>query len=94
VRVIVTDDWESEQIISFMPAHAEYVLNGVDETMLGTVDDGATWTNLNHLLYGTGAVPASWQVLRCGIGYLISFDVPLEAPPGNLSIDIALTRRY
>lgn len=90
----VTDSWASEQIISYMPAGAEYVLNGVDENMTGSVDNGETWTNLNHLLYGTGATPASWPVLRCGIGYLISFDVPLEAPPGNLSIDVALTRRY
>lgn len=86
--------WISEQIISYMPARATYVLNGVDEQMSGSSDGGLTWTNLNHLLYGTGATPASWPVLQCGGGYLASFDVPLDAPAGNLTVNIELTRRY
>jgi hypothetical protein len=47
----------------------------------------------NRLLYGTGGVPATWPNLRCGIGYVITMDVPLDAPAGNLDARVVVTQR-
>lgn len=90
---VFTGDWVSEQIVSYMPPNSEYVIDGVDETMDGTVD-WQNWQNVSHLLYGSGGGPATWPVLRCGIGYLISFDTPLDAPLANAVPSVALTRRF
>lgn len=89
---IVTETWEAEQIISYMPPLTDLVIDGVTERVRAAVN-GADPIAADKLLYGTGGTPASWPILRCGIGYLISFDVPLDAPEGNLTIDVALTRR-
>lgn len=83
---------ESEQIISYIPPGAEMVLDGVSQRAWATV--GAS-ENLpaNHLLYGSGGGPATWPTLDCGSAYLISFDVPLDAPVGDVSVGVALTQR-
>lgn len=83
---------ESEQIISYIPPAAEMVLDGVSQRAWATV--GAS-ENLpaNHLLYGLGGGPATWPTLDCGSAYLISFDVPLDAPVGDVSVGVALTQR-
>lgn len=88
----VADTWVSEQIISYMPPNSVFVLDGVEEDVQASVD-GADWRPANHLLYGSDGTPATWPVLSCGIGYLISFDVPLDAPEGNLTTQVALTQR-
>lgn len=84
--------WEAEQIISFIPALTAMTLDGVAQRVWAEVN-GAEPISADRLLYGTGGGPASWPVLSCGTPYLISFDVPLDAPEGNLSIDVALTTR-
>uniref|UniRef100_A0AAU7J7H0 Minor tail protein n=2 Tax=unclassified bacterial viruses TaxID=12333 RepID=A0AAU7J7H0_9VIRU len=87
-----TSGWDAEQIISYMPADTVLTIDGVSERVWAAVGD-APARSADRLLYGTGGTPASWPVLSCGSGYLISFDVPLDAPVGNLTTDIALTRR-
>lgn len=87
-----TSGWDAEQIISYMPADAVLTIDGVSERVWASVAGGSSRA-ADRLLYGTGGTPATWPVLSCGVGYLISFDVPLDAPVGNLSTDIALTRR-
>jgi hypothetical protein len=85
--------WESEQIVSFIPPHTTLTLDGVSERVRASVE-GGTWLAADHLLYGTGGTPATWPLLDCGIGYLVAFDAPLDADAGNLTLTVALTRRF
>ncbi len=90
--VFDSSSWVSEQIISYIPPNTEMLIDGVAERVWASVNGGAS-TSADHLLYGTGGVPATWPVLSCGIGYLMSFDTPLDSPSNNLTIDLSLTRR-
>jgi len=89
---IGSQDWVSEQIVSFIPPGATFVLDGVSETARATVGDQTV--RADHLLFGSGGGPASWPIMKCGIAYLMSVDVPLDAPAGNLTVDVALTNRF
>jgi len=82
----------SEQIISYMPAHTTLTIDGVAQRVTASVD-GQGEIPADRLLYGANGLPASWPVLSCGEDYLVSFDVPLDAPDGNLSIGTSLTER-
>lgn len=86
-------DWESEQILSFVPANSRIVLDSLSERAYGRVGEDGGWRDVNHLLYGTGGRPASWPVLSCGSSYLVAFDMPMEAPLGNITLSTALTMR-
>lgn len=92
ISQIDTSNWCSEQIISYVPPSTYMVLDGELQRVFADVAGGATQP-ADHLLYGTGGTPASWPVLSCGISYLVSFDVPLDAPEGNLQVGVELTRR-
>lgn len=85
-------EWAAEQIVSYIPPATVLTLDGVAQRVWAEVNGGDP-LSADRLLYGTGGGPASWPVLSCGTGYLISFDVPLDAPEGNLSVDVALTTR-
>jgi hypothetical protein len=84
--------WVSEQIVSFIPANTVMMLDGVEERVWASVAGGPS-VGADHLLYGTGGVPATWPVLSCGTGYLLSFDAPLESPSNNITVSVDLTRR-
>jgi hypothetical protein len=85
-------EWISEQTVSYIPPKTRMVLDSMNERALATVDgDGPL--PANHLLYGRDNGPATWPVLSCGVGYLMSFDVPLEAPVGAISFEVDLTTR-
>jgi hypothetical protein len=86
------DEWDAEQIVSYIPPLTVLTLDGVAQRVWAEVNGGEA-LSADRLLYGTGGGPATWPVLSCGTGYLISFDVPLDAPEGNLSVDVALTTR-
>lgn len=86
------DSWESEQIISYMPANTALTLDGVAQRVWASVD-GSPDIPASRLLYGTGGGPATWPTLSCGTAYVVSFDVPVDAPDGNISVDVALTTR-
>lgn len=88
----VADEWSAEQIVSYIPAQTVVTLDGVAQRAWAEVN-GADPIAADRLLYGTGGGPASWPILSCGTGYLVSFDVPLDAPEGNLSIAVSLTTR-
>jgi hypothetical protein len=85
-------DWSSEQIVSYIPPNSQMLIDGVDQRVWATVE-GSPRLRADHLLYGSDGAPATWPVLSCGIGYLASFDVPVDAPVGNLEVEIALTQR-
>jgi hypothetical protein len=67
-------------------------VDGVTQRVWAEVN-GAAPIPANKLLYGTGNVPATWPEFRCGDGYVVTFDVPLDAPAGNLETAVTLTMR-
>jgi hypothetical protein len=89
---VVEDGWESEQILTYIPPLTEMRLDGVTQRVTAAVAGNAP-ISANRLLYGTGGVPATWPELRCGIGYVVTLDVPLDAPAGNLETRILVTQR-
>lgn len=84
--------WESELILSYMPANATVVIDGISETATAETG-GRTGVPADHLLYGTEGGVVSWPVLSCGEAYLVSWDIPLDLPTGNLSLALELTQR-
>lgn len=83
---------ESEQVISYIPPFTEMTLDGVSRRAWASVDGGEELP-ASHLLYGAGGGPATWPTLECGSAYLISFDVPLDAPSENVTVGVSLTTR-
>lgn len=83
---------ESEQIISYMPANTVVTLDGVSQSAWASVNGGDD-VPAGHRLYGPDGGPATWPTLECGSAYLISFDVPLDAPEGNVNVAVDLTTR-
>jgi hypothetical protein len=86
------NSWCAEQIISYMPAKTVMTIDGVTQRVWAEVN-GALPLAADHLLYGTGGKPASWPILSCGMGYVISLEVPTDAPAGNIEVAAALTTR-
>jgi hypothetical protein len=84
--------WVSEQIISFMPASTVLTVNGMTQHVWAEVAGGEA-INADHLMYGTNGQPATWPVLSCGISYVISMDVPIAEPAGNVDLEAFLTGR-
>lgn len=88
-----TGDWESEQIVSFIPALSTVTIDGVANRTWAEVPSGASPIPADGLLYGTGGIPATYPVLGCGVSYLISLDTPVSSPAGNLTPRLELTVR-
>lgn len=89
---IDTNGWCAEQIISYMPASSILTLDGVTQRTWAEVNGGSA-QSADHLLYGTGGQPATWPILSCGIAYLISLEVPTDAPEGNITPRAYVTTR-
>jgi hypothetical protein len=84
--------YEAEQILTYIPPSTAITLDGVTQQVTAIVAGGAS-IPADHLLYGTGGTPATWPELRCGIGYVITMDVPLDAPAGNLGARVIVAER-
>lgn len=91
-EAVDTSQWVAELILTYIPASTVLTLDGITERVRAEVAGGSS-IPANHLLYGTNGVPATWPVLSCGVGYVISLDVPLEAPSGNLETRVLMTVR-
>lgn len=87
-----TTTWVAEQILTYIPPRTVITLDGVTQRVRAEVN-GAASISANHLLYGTNGTPASWPELRCGVGYIVTLDVPTDAPSGNLEAQLLLTQR-
>jgi hypothetical protein len=89
--------YDSEQIISYIPAGVSFVVDGVAERAYvdfpATVDTPAQTVAADHLLFGDGGGPAVWPELLCDVGYIITLDVPLTSVPGNITQVLELTDR-
>ncbi len=88
-----TSTWASEQLVTFIPANTVLVIDGVTESAQASVA-GGSWLSADHLLQGTNGGPATWPELSCGQAYVVSYDVPLDQPDGNLIPSIQLTERF
>lgn len=87
-----TSKWMSEQIVSYMPAKTVMTIDGITQRVFAEVNGTAT-QNADHLLYGTGGKPPTWPVLQCGIAYVVSLEVPVDSPTGNVTGEIFVTQR-
>lgn len=84
----------AEAIISYIPPETTFTLDGVAQRAFASVG-GATPVAADHLLYGpNGTPPTAWPILSCGVQYLTAFDVSADAPAGNITTGISLTRRH
>lgn len=86
------ETWEGELILSYVPPSTVITLDGVSERVRAEVA-GAAAIPANQLLYGSNGGPATWPEFNCGSDYLITLDVPTDAPSGNLSTQLLLTPR-
>ena len=85
--------WEAEMILTYIPPQTELTLDGVLQRVWADVGMDGNVVPGDQLLFGTGGVPATWPELVCGVGYVVTLDVPLDSPAGNLSTTVALTQR-
>lgn len=84
--------WEGEQIITYIPANTVVTVDGVRRRVRASVG-GREEVSAANVLYGTGGVPPTWATMRCGVAYVVTLDVPLEAPAGNLKSEVLVTQR-
>lgn len=83
----------SEQVITYLPANSEAVLDAVSERSYGKLADDTSYADIDRLVFGTRGGPATWPVLRCGQPYMIALDVPASSPLGNVELAATLTTR-
>lgn len=88
-----TTNWSSEQVVTYIPPTGIFTIDGVSQRARAQVGTSGSLP-ADHLLLGSGGVPVSWPLLRCNMGYLMSVDVPLDAPSGNLQVAVSLTARH
>lgn len=84
--------WVAEQIVSYIPPFTDVTLDGVSQRAWAEVSGGET-VAADRLVFGTGGIPAEWPELECGIAYVVTLDVPTEAPEGNLDTRVLVTQR-
>lgn len=80
-----------EFILSYLPANAELVVDGVLTRAWASIG-GAPSVPASNLLYGTDGSPIVWPEMACGIPYVLTVDVPVGTGAGLL-VSLALTRR-
>lgn len=81
-----------EFLLSYLPANSTLVVDGVAEDAWVSVAGGQTLA-ARQLLYGTGGKPMEWPELTCGIGYVMTIDVPWVSTPTGLAIEASVTLR-
>lgn len=84
--------WDGELILSYAPPAATITLDGISQSAKADVA-GRTDVSADHLLYGSNGGVVTWPVLSCGDAYLMSWDIPISVPSGNLSVNLELTQR-
>lgn len=84
--------WEGELILSYMPSNAVVTLDGITERVTANMRN-RTGVPMDHLLYGSNGGVVEWPVLTCGDPYIISWDIPVETPAGNIALELELTQR-
>lgn len=80
-------DYEIEFLLTYLPAHAEMVIDGVTHTAMASVGGGAPVSAL-HLLTGSGGVPYQWGELVCDRHYVMTVDVAPVSEDMSVFLDI------
>ncbi len=84
--------WDAELILRYAPPAATITLDGISQSANADVA-GRTGISADHLLYGSNGGVVTWPVLSCGDAYLMSWDIPISVPSGNVSVNLELTQR-
>jgi hypothetical protein len=74
-------------LISYIPRNSTLVFDGSDETVY-IEQGGKARRRADSLVYKTDGTPFDWPVLTCGMGYVVTFDLPQTqvAPLVDLSL--------
>jgi hypothetical protein len=84
----------SEMIVSYIPPVATFTIDGVSERAWVTYQANPTvQVPADHLLFGTNGGPVIWPGLACGVGLIMTIDVPTTATPNNIVPVLSLTER-
>ena len=84
--------WDAEMILSYIPANATVTLDSITQRATANYA-GRRDIPADHLLYGSLGGTVTWPTLTCGDGYLVSWDIPVETPAGNISMEMDLVQR-
>lgn len=81
-----------EFLLSYLPANSSLTVDGVSESASASVAGSASQP-ASQLLYGTDGAPMTWPDLSCGIGYLMTVDIPPTAAINNLDLGLVVYRK-
>lgn len=80
--------FDGDIIVSFIPAGATLVIDGVQRIATMTLD-GVT-QDATHLLYGADGAPVDWPDLTGGIEYLVTLDLDFEGTFSDTQMTVEL----
>lgn len=80
-------DYEIEFLLTYLPAYAKMVIDGVTHTAEASVGGGTPVSAL-HLLTGSGGVPYQWGELVCDRNYVMTVDVAPLSEDMSVSLDV------
>jgi hypothetical protein len=83
--------FDGDIIVSFIPAGATLVIDGVQRTATMTLN-GVT-QDASHLLYGGDGGPVDWPELTGGIEYLVTLDLDSAGTFSDTQMDVELVVR-
>lgn len=78
-------------LITYIPPNTVLQLDGASETITATSQNTAP-RNANSVVFGSDGKPFEWPLLSCGVGYIVTIDLPSDATVTPI-VDFALTPR-
>jgi hypothetical protein len=77
-------------VVSYLPPNTTLVIDGSDRTTYSMIAGGAR-QRADHLIFSTDGSPFEWPELTCGLGYIVTVDLPqVQALP---VVDLSLYAR-
>lgn len=92
VTDLVPDSFDSEFVLSYLPADSALTVDSVNQVAYASVA-GGDLIPADQLLYGTNGGPTVWGEMTDGVPYVVTVDIVPTADITNLSLDLALARR-
>lgn len=78
-------------LISYLPATTTLLLNGITQTALAS-KAGVASVPADSILYGSTGGPMTWPHLSCGIGYVMTIDVPSSSDYDLFDVELQMLR--